>query len=591
MTEITTFIGELDFHWHAPWLLTASLKTTAWLAATLLVLTLLKRASASLRHAVAGCAALGVPLIFLLSLSSIPDSRGWRPFAGFGASLPEVSTEVTVGEGASSPMPVTASEVLTDTPIPASTSPITITSIVVALFWIGCLVAAARFLRKLRKPRLSSQSVASGRLRSLADKLSEEFGLKSAPEVTVAPNAMPMTFGIRRPVIVLPAEASSCWSDDMLRGILRHELAHIQRRDVLWLGLAEAALISLWWNPLAKILRNRLIDLAELACDDSVISSGSEPTNYAESLLVLTRKFGHAPAPASGLAAVSGCAHVTRFRRLLDRSVRRRTLTGIGLLATALASLALLLPMSLLVSCATIDHGSADSLNADPAQFSDAALEIPGVPKNAEAIQLHIRFFEIMLSDKDDLSPSAIAWMNGERKTLSSDEGHQLFDPENPDLDLLSAPNIVLKQGLTAKIEVGNQVEVLNPDGEIEFAPVGVSFELEVWATDDPSRLRVNFRPSVSEIVDHVEDEDEGKVHIIRRLDAPYDGDFENGSYLIVGQSPESVVTEDSVPLLGDLPLFGSLFQFTKEYEQDRLIAVQVIASEWEPEEWSLRSL
>ncbi len=47
-----------------------------------------------------------------------------------------------------------------------------------------------------------------------------------------AGDVMPMTFGTRRPVIVLPASADE-WTDDRRRAVLLHELAHVARRRLL----------------------------------------------------------------------------------------------------------------------------------------------------------------------------------------------------------------------------------------------------------------------------------------------------------------------------------------------------------------------
>jgi beta-lactamase regulating signal transducer with metallopeptidase domain len=75
-------------------------------------------------------------------------------------------------------------------------------------------------------------------------------------------------------------------------GILCHELAHWRRRDHLAAFLAEILVCVLPWNPLAWWAKTRLSQLAELACDDWVLASGSEGTDYAASLLELVPQRG-----------------------------------------------------------------------------------------------------------------------------------------------------------------------------------------------------------------------------------------------------------------------------------------------------------
>src|SRR6266446_10223126 len=58
--------------------------------------------------------------------------------------------------------------------------------------------------------------------------------------------AMPMAWGVFRPVILLPAEAAE-WPAERLRVVLLHELAHVARRDVLTLAMAEFSVAMYWF--------------------------------------------------------------------------------------------------------------------------------------------------------------------------------------------------------------------------------------------------------------------------------------------------------------------------------------------------------
>jgi beta-lactamase regulating signal transducer with metallopeptidase domain len=61
---------------------------------------------------------------------------------------------------------------------------------------------------------------------------------------------MPMTFGLLRPTVMLPAGAAG-WAPERLRVVLLHELSHVRRGDVATHLLARTALALYWWNPLA----------------------------------------------------------------------------------------------------------------------------------------------------------------------------------------------------------------------------------------------------------------------------------------------------------------------------------------------------
>ena len=59
---------------------------------------------------------------------------------------------------------------------------------------------------------------------------------------------MPMTCGVRRPVIVIPSIAD-LWDEDRRRAVLLHELAHVVRFDCLTQTLAEVAVALYWPHP------------------------------------------------------------------------------------------------------------------------------------------------------------------------------------------------------------------------------------------------------------------------------------------------------------------------------------------------------
>lgn len=110
--------------------------------------------------------------------------------------------------------------------------------------------------------------------------------------------AAPLTYGILRPVILLPKSID--WDDtETLSYVLTHEWVHIRRFDGLFKLILTAALCIHWFNPLVwamMILANR--DM-ELACDEAVLRQlGPDMrAGYAMALIRLEEtKSGPAPA-------------------------------------------------------------------------------------------------------------------------------------------------------------------------------------------------------------------------------------------------------------------------------------------------------
>jgi bla regulator protein blaR1 len=114
------------------------------------------------------------------------------------------------------------------------------------------------------------------------------IGTIRAQRLTSASCAAPITVGLLRPRVILPAYAET-WTPAQLDAVLVHERAHVRRRDPLvqWLALLNRAIF--WFHPLSWWLERRLTALAEEACDAAVLDSGHAPAEYSAYLIDLAR--------------------------------------------------------------------------------------------------------------------------------------------------------------------------------------------------------------------------------------------------------------------------------------------------------------
>ncbi len=85
----------------------------------------------------------------------------------------------------------------------------------------------------------------------------------------------PIVTGIFRPKIILPVKT---YSEKELHMILQHEIAHIQRHDLLWKQFGLAASFFHWWNPLFYVLLKKLVLWEEIACDAKTCDNNSHFT-------------------------------------------------------------------------------------------------------------------------------------------------------------------------------------------------------------------------------------------------------------------------------------------------------------------------
>ncbi len=181
----------------------------------------------------------------------------------------------------------------------------------------------------------------------LADRVRRELSLHRVVQLRRVPRCVvPMTFGWRRPVVLLPADADH-WSVSRRRHVLLHELAHVRRGD--WLGqvAAQAACARWWWQPQAWIAARELRRQRELACDDQVLAFGSRASEYADHLLAIAASRGAGLATGVATLAMARRSQLEgRLLAVLEDGRRRRGPTprralcaaaGAAALVTALA--------------------------------------------------------------------------------------------------------------------------------------------------------------------------------------------------------------------------------------------------------------
>lgn len=158
-------------------------------------------------------------------------------------------------------------------------------------------------------------------------------------------NFGPVTWGILRPVVLLPFQAQF-WSRERLQAVLMHEAAHIRRRDSLSQLLSMIACAIYWPNPLVWAAARSLRAEAEMAADDSVLASGVRASAYAGELLQLASEYrSREPALAGMPLFMAGSALEARVKSVLAPTPQRSGVTKMDVLkigSVAVAAAAML---------------------------------------------------------------------------------------------------------------------------------------------------------------------------------------------------------------------------------------------------------
>jgi beta-lactamase regulating signal transducer with metallopeptidase domain len=199
----------------------------------------------------------------------------------------------------------------------------------------------------------------------------------------VADAAVPMTWGILRPVIVLPAAALS-WSDEHRRIVLLHELAHVRAADAAFGIAARIACALLWFHPGVWWVSRRLRDVCEVAADDCVLSAGVRPSDYAELLVMAAdalapcagaREFGVAVSQRTGLRG--------RLAAIVDTRLDRRAPARVAIACTTVITLSVAAPAS---SVQLVPTREVLTTLMRDARWDSRAFAVIGLARRADSI-------------------------------------------------------------------------------------------------------------------------------------------------------------------------------------------------------------
>ena len=219
---------------------------------------------------------------------------------------------------------------------------------------------------------------------------------------------MPMTWGVMRPTLLVPARAEK-WAEWQCRDILLHELAHVERRDCMTQLIAQVTCAIYWFNPLAWVAAHRMRVERELACDDRVINAGSRASDYASNLLDVARSLRAPPLTSQTAIAMARPSQLSgRLLAVLDNRRNRRTVTRRLAAGTSFAAIAVALPLasltpasearaSLATSRESVSIPAADEVQAaapiSPTAFPASpvavvrAVQLPGVSMLAATLE------------------------------------------------------------------------------------------------------------------------------------------------------------------------------------------------------------
>jgi beta-lactamase regulating signal transducer with metallopeptidase domain len=191
----------------------------------------------------------------------------------------------------------------------------------------------------LEHKRRRQSIVPSPRIVAICQELQRQLGLDRAIRyLECSWLQAPAVIGWFRPIILLPVSALTGLSEEQLRAIVAHELAHIRRLDALVNLFQVLVETLLFYHPAMWWLNKRIRDERELCCDEIAVSLTGSRVEYARALTLMATWRN---APVLAMAANRGPL-TERVLHILEREPFDARQRIMGLTSSALFLIAAL---------------------------------------------------------------------------------------------------------------------------------------------------------------------------------------------------------------------------------------------------------
>jgi bla regulator protein blaR1 len=331
-------------------------QSTLCCCAVALLTLMLRRNRAAVRHGLWLAASVKFLIPFSL-LVSIGSQIEWRK--------PPATTrpQVSVVEQISEPFaPPSAEPLLVSVP----TAPNRLSAFLAGLWLCGFAAQGLAWWRRWRYVRAALRMASPLHL------------VLPIPAMSTRSRLEPGVFGIFRPVLILPEGIAEQLTTAQFESVLAHELCHARRRDNLTAAVHMLVEALFWFHPLVWMIRGRLLEERERACDEEVLRAAVQPQDYAEGIVAVCRYCLKSPLVC--VSGITGSNLKQRVESIMRNQRTHRLNIGRRLLLATAGSAAVVLPLT--VGAFHIPPLRAQQ-PAGPVEFDVASVK-PSNPNSAD---------------------------------------------------------------------------------------------------------------------------------------------------------------------------------------------------------------
>ena len=171
--------------------------------------------------------------------------------------------------------------------IPPVISTVSITDILYRI-WLAVavlLVVVSVISYILAKRDIMSTAFYDDNLTAYMENLKKQMKISKQVKIAVCNyTGSPMLVGIFSPVIVLP---NNEYTATQLEMIIRHELTHLKRNDILYKFILHLVSCVYWFNPLTACMARLAGKDIEISCDEDIVKTGDKQfkAEYAQTIV------------------------------------------------------------------------------------------------------------------------------------------------------------------------------------------------------------------------------------------------------------------------------------------------------------------
>jgi len=236
------------------------------------------------------------------------------------------------------------------------------------LLALRCLQLSWIYRRTSQIRRSAYERIVPLALAQAAETCRRLFSIPSIALLCSEEVVSPSTVGWKNPVLLVPISffSEQIRLDDAISA-LSHEMAHLRRHDFLLNLLYELVSVPLCFHPATALMKTRIGQTRELACDEMAVRLLPSGKQYARSLLHIAQTmFAAAPSAKSNYAMGLFDTHALEER--IMNILRMPKSAGRGSRTRMLLAFVLLGALSLLTSAFSL-RIAADSASADTQRF------------------------------------------------------------------------------------------------------------------------------------------------------------------------------------------------------------------------------